>query len=85
MLRELVISQLGIEGEPEDRGEYEDANGRTWTLNGSAVQGLPVIFALAETETEAFFVLLLGNTPEELDALLETLLYPVLDALEVVE
>ncbi|MDX1991707.1 MAG: alpha/beta fold hydrolase [bacterium] len=74
-----LLPALGIAETPESTGTRE-ANGLTWTLYEVEVQGIPVRIALADADGLAIIALIQGAAAE-IDSLVETVFYPVIDSL----
>jgi pimeloyl-ACP methyl ester carboxylesterase len=74
-----LLPALGIAETPESTGTRE-ANGLTWTLYEVEVQGTPVRIALTDADGLAIIALIQGSVAE-IDSLVETVFYPVIDSL----
>ncbi len=81
-LLELLASQLQLEATPESSGEYEDAEGRTWTLYETELQGFPVSIGLYDDGAIVYFVMLVAPAGER-DGLVTAVFQPVMDAITV--
>lgn len=78
-LLDLLVGQLGLEEAPAEVGTRE-ANGLTWTLYETTVQNVSVDLALAESEGTTY-IILVQSSPDEREALYESIFLPVVDAL----
>lgn len=76
----LLSSQIGLAEVPAQRGEYEDANGRTWALYGSDFQGFPINIGFYEEDAGLLVVMLISQT-EETELFYEAVFTPAMDAL----
>jgi pimeloyl-ACP methyl ester carboxylesterase len=81
----MMLPQLGLTEAPESVGTYQSA-ALNWTLYKVDVKAptgtVAVDFALAEDKTAGkTYIVLLQTTPDEYDALHETVFQPVLEAL----
>jgi hypothetical protein len=77
---QLIASQIQLPGAPEAAGERV-ANGRTWTLYSTEVQGIAVEFAVSPMDDGSTLLVLLQAPAEERDALVDAVLLPAIDAL----
>jgi hypothetical protein len=82
LLADLTDS-YGLAQMPQRNGERQ-ANDFTWSLYSFEAQGIPRDLALAERDGVTFIVIL-RSAADERDALYESVLLPVVDALEPVE
>jgi pimeloyl-ACP methyl ester carboxylesterase len=78
-----LSERLGLDGSPESAGDVETAY-LTWTLYTFEVQGQAADMALAESDAQAYLVLLV-SVPGERDALYESVFLPVVEALKPLE
>lgn len=85
MFLSLLTGQLGLAETPEKSGEYEDANGRLWTLYTGDLQGSDLDIALAQDDDGITYVVILSADPDEHEFYYKTLLLPVLDAIQASE
>lgn len=76
----LLAGQLGLEEVPTQTGEYEDANGRIWSLYQSAFQSFPIVMAFYEDDGGLFLVLLISEA-DQTEALYNAVFTPALDAI----
>lgn len=77
----ILSGQFGWEEIPESSGNYEAA-GRTWVLYETEVQGFPTTIAFADEDGTTLLVLLISNADEH-EALINGVLYPVLEAFTI--
>jgi hypothetical protein len=77
-LVELLGNQLNMEI-PESVGSRE-ANGFTWTLHQFETQGVTIDLAVTENDGTGYLVML-QSSPDERDALYESVFLPAVDAL----
>lgn len=78
-LLDLLTEQLGLATVPEPVNQRE-ANGLTWNLYATEVQGLDIDFALSEGDERGYIVLLQSSAKEH-DTLYDSVYLPAIDAL----
>ena len=76
----LLTSQLGLDETPEQVGEYEDANGRIWTLYASEFQTFPINMGFFEDDSGLFIVIMISESSDN-ETLYDTIFTPSMDAL----
>lgn len=79
--KDLLIGSIGSQFGIEPGGAPDDAY-ETWDLYDSAIGGVPAIVAASDTEGGALLVILVVS-PFEKETLTESVLLPVLDAIEI--
>ena len=79
-LIELLTNQLGLDEAPGQIGDYEDANGRVWSLYASEFQSFPINLGFYEDDSGLLLVILISENSEA-EILYETVFLPGMDAL----
>ncbi len=79
-LLSVLTQQLGLDETPGQSGEYEDVNGRTWSLFSSEVQGFPLNLGFYEDDDGLFLVIMISEG-NETDALYDAVFVPAMDAI----
>ncbi len=78
-----LLTRLGVENAPAVMEEYE-ADGLSWALFSLEVQTVAVDIALAESGGQVLLIVL-QSTPDDREALFESVYLPAIDALKPVE
>ncbi|MBK8900440.1 MAG: alpha/beta fold hydrolase [Anaerolineaceae bacterium] len=76
----VLVGQMGLEETPAQSGEYEDANGRTWSLYESEFQGFPINLGFYEDDDGLFIVMLISEASQT-DVLYNAVFTPAMDAI----
>lgn len=76
-----MAAQLGLDSIPESSGTRE-ANGITWTLYDVELLGFPSKIAIAEQGGTTYLIQFIA-VGSEIDALTESVFYPVIDSFEI--
>ena len=76
----VLTQQLGLDETPGQSGEYEDMNGRTWSLFSSEVQGFPINMGFYEDDDGLFLVIMISEG-DETDVLYDAVFVPAMDAI----
>jgi pimeloyl-ACP methyl ester carboxylesterase len=76
----VLTQQLGLDETPGQSGEYEDANGRTWSLYSSEFQGFPINLGFYEDDNGLFIIIMISEG-DETDALYDAVFVPAMDAI----